>query len=434
MLHQTQVPRVAAAWTAFIERFPTPEAMADGRAGRGDRGVGAARLPAARPTALGRRGDRSPRTAGPTTSPSCPGVGRYTAGAVHAPGRRRRRRRGRGEHPAGRRAGRGPPADRPRGRGRDGRASARRCAVATGCSRSWTSARSCAVRASRGAASARCRRRCATRGPLPHESDAARARRRSRDRSASSVASCSPACATARRRSRCSTPRPCASLVADGLADRRRRPRPTSLTAPSDAYLNGAERAFRYARRLAEEVAQEVVARLGEDRLGVELDAFDRELAVAEPHHEAVLALGRDLEPLGHRVAVDDQRVVPRRGERARHAGEHAAAVVRDLATSCRASHAARATTTPPYTWPMHWCPRHTPSTGTPRSPNSRIASFETPASSGRPGPGDTSTASGSSARSIVEVDGVVAVHDRLRAELTEVLDEVVDEASRSCR
>src|SRR3954469_22093600 len=28
MLHQTQVPRVAAAWPAFIGRFPTPDAMA----------------------------------------------------------------------------------------------------------------------------------------------------------------------------------------------------------------------------------------------------------------------------------------------------------------------------------------------------------------------------------------------------------------------
>ena len=46
----------------------------------------------------------------------------------------------------------------------------------------------------------------------------------------------------------------------------------------------------------------------------------------------------------------------------------------------------------------------------------------------GSPGPGDTSTASGSSALQLVERDRVVAVHDRLRAELTEVLHEVVDE------
>ena len=44
------------------------------------------------------------------------------------------------------------------------------------------------------------------------------------------------------------------------------------------------------------------------------------------------------------------------------------------------------------------------------------------------PGPGEISTASGSSAAHLVERDRVVAVHDRLRAELTEVLHEVVDE------
>ena len=46
----------------------------------------------------------------------------------------------------------------------------------------------------------------------------------------------------------------------------------------------------------------------------------------------------------------------------------------------------------------------------------------------GSPGPGDTSTASGSSATSVVERQGVVTVDDGLGAELTEVLHEVVDE------
>ena len=64
-----------------------------------------------------------------------------------------------------------------------------------------------------------------------------------------------------------------------------------------------------------------------------------------------------------------------------------------------------------------------------PDSPNARIASFERPASPGRPGPGEMRTASGSSARELVQGQRVVAVHDRLRAELTQVLHEVVDEA-----
>ncbi len=83
MLHQTQVPRVAAVFDAFIAQFPTPAAMA-------------AAGPAAVITAWGRLGyprrarrlweaaGSSPATAGPPISPSCPGVGRYTAAAVAA--------------------------------------------------------------------------------------------------------------------------------------------------------------------------------------------------------------------------------------------------------------------------------------------------------------------------------------------------------------
>jgi A/G-specific adenine glycosylase len=83
MLHQTQVPRVAAVYHAFLARFPTPEAMAD--AG-----------PAAVIEAWGRLG--YPRRARrlydaavvvrdhgwPDDLSTLPGVGRYTAAAVLA--------------------------------------------------------------------------------------------------------------------------------------------------------------------------------------------------------------------------------------------------------------------------------------------------------------------------------------------------------------
>jgi A/G-specific adenine glycosylase len=83
MLHQTQVPRVAAVFDDFLARFPTPTAMAD--AG-----------PAAVITAWGRLG--YPRRARrlhdtavvlrdhgwPDDLTSLPGVGRYTAAAVLA--------------------------------------------------------------------------------------------------------------------------------------------------------------------------------------------------------------------------------------------------------------------------------------------------------------------------------------------------------------
>ena len=83
MLHQTQVPRVAAAWPEFIGRFPTPEAMA-------------AAGPGAVIAAWGRLG--YPRRARwlwesaaaitehgwPADLTELPGVGRYTAAAVAA--------------------------------------------------------------------------------------------------------------------------------------------------------------------------------------------------------------------------------------------------------------------------------------------------------------------------------------------------------------
>jgi A/G-specific adenine glycosylase len=83
MLHQTQVPRVAAVYDSFLARFPTPTAMAD--AG-----------PAAVITAWGRLG--YPRRARrlydtavvlrdhgwPDDLTDLPGIGRYTAAAILA--------------------------------------------------------------------------------------------------------------------------------------------------------------------------------------------------------------------------------------------------------------------------------------------------------------------------------------------------------------
>ena len=82
----------------------------------------------------------------------------------------------------------------------------------------------------------------------------------------------------------------------------------------------------------------------------------------------------------------------------------------------------------------MHCSPRHTPNTGTPRSPKWRIASFERPASSGRPGPGEISTASGRDRVHLVERDRVVAVHDRLRARAHPGTARGCRRTSRSCR
>ena len=75
----------------------------------------------------------------------------------------------------------------------------------------------------------------------------------------------------------------------------------------------------------------------------------------------------------------------------------------------------------------MHWCPRHTPRIGI--SPASCVDHCKAdPDSSGRPGPGDMTIASGRSDADALHVDCVVAVDDRLGAELAQLLDEVVDE------
>ena len=65
MLHQTQVPRVAAVFDAFMDRVPDPRGDGDGRSGRGHHRVGTARLPAPGAVALGGIRPYHRRTAGP---------------------------------------------------------------------------------------------------------------------------------------------------------------------------------------------------------------------------------------------------------------------------------------------------------------------------------------------------------------------------------
>ena len=72
-----------------------------------------------------------------------------------------------------------------------------------------------------------------------------------------------------------------------------------------------------------------MLALRGEHRLGVELDALGRQLAVAGAHHDVAEA-GAELELVGQ-VGVGDQRVVAAGDQRARQAGEDRPAVVLDL-------------------------------------------------------------------------------------------------------
>ena len=69
---------------------------------------------------------------------------------------------------------------------------------------------------------------------------------------------------------------------------------------------------------------------LGEHRLRVELHALDGVLPMSDTHHLAGVRLGGDLQAVRHRLALDDQRVVATRLERAGQAGEDPLAVVVD--------------------------------------------------------------------------------------------------------
>ena len=83
MLHQTQVPRVDAAWSAFITRFPTPEAMADAGPGAVIEAWGRLGYPR-RARRLWDAAVLIAASGWPDDLTELPGVGRYTANAVRA--------------------------------------------------------------------------------------------------------------------------------------------------------------------------------------------------------------------------------------------------------------------------------------------------------------------------------------------------------------
>ncbi len=80
-----------------------------------------------------------------------------------------------------------------------------------------------------------------------------------------------------------------------------------------------------------EEIDEDALAVFGEDGFGMELDAPDGELFVAEAHDFAFgFGFGGDLEGVGQRVAFDEERVVAGGGEGVGHAFEEVAAIVVD--------------------------------------------------------------------------------------------------------
>jgi A/G-specific adenine glycosylase len=83
MLHQTQVGRITLAWPAFIERFPTPEAMATAGPGAVIEAWGRLGYPR-RARRLWDASVQITRQGWPEDLTLLPGVGRYTAAAVAA--------------------------------------------------------------------------------------------------------------------------------------------------------------------------------------------------------------------------------------------------------------------------------------------------------------------------------------------------------------
>ena len=174
-------------------------------------------------------------------------------------------------------------------------------------------------------------------------------------------------------------------------------------------------------------VAQQVVARVGEDRLGMELHAFDGELAVPEPHHQAVLGLGRQLEHVGNRITLHDERVVARRGERIRDAREHADITMADLGGlpvhHARRPHHVAAVELADALQAEADAEHRDAALAEMANRLVRDAGIGRPARARR-----HEHRIGRHRVHLVERDRVVTVHDRFGAELTEVLHEVVDE------
>jgi hypothetical protein len=80
-----------------------------------------------------------------------------------------------------------------------------------------------------------------------------------------------------------------------------------------------------------EEILKKLHPNVGEDRFGVELDAFDEEFAVAETHDDAIGFRG-DFELIRKSFFLDDERVIARGGEILRQILEDGLVVMVDAA------------------------------------------------------------------------------------------------------
>ena len=157
----------------------------------------------------------------------------------------------------------------------------------------------------------------------------------------------------------------------------------------------------------------------------MELHAVHRERPVPHAHDRAVVGPRRRFERVRQRLG-DDQRVIASGGERLRDAAEHAAAVV--LHRRHLAVHQLRRADDLAAERDADALVAEADAEHRRRGPKRRMTSTEIPASSGRPGPGEMTIALGLQRVDLVERDLVVALHQRRRAQLAEVLREVEGE------
>ena len=167
------------------------------------------------------------------------------------------------------------------------------------------------------------------------------------------------------------------------LVEHGRRVVGGQVRAVADGVDRAGEDLVRHQSPAPRKFASRSLAVGGEDRLGVELDALGRQLAVADRHHDVARA---SRSPRTRRAG---------RGRRpASGSGRPAAGSGRPAkmpAPSCSISASlpwigSPRIDRPPNASTIAWWPRQTPSVGTPASGKARAASIEIPASGGRAG------------------------------------------------
>src|SRR6185437_8796020 len=177
----------------------------------------------------------------------------------------------------------------------------------------------------------------------------------------------------------------------------------------------------------SEKIGQKRMTMFGQYGLRMKLDALDRKLAMAHAHDLAVLAGGGHLEARRHRLALDDQRMIAGSGQRVGEAGKDAAAAVRDRRDFAMHD-ALRAYDPAAERLPDRLVAQADPEYGY-SAGEALDQRHRDPGLIRRARPGRNDDLLRLPCRYLLERDRVVAVDVHVRAELAEILDQVVGEA-----